>query len=186
MKGTRAALRYAKATLDLAKEKGIADKINEDMILIGKAISESNDLQVMLKSPVIRSSVKRSVLKKIFGSKVNPLTEKVINLLIENGRIELLELVSKEYIIIYDYLKGIETALITTAIPLTKELEKDFLKKVTELVGKDISIKNIVDPSIVGGYILRVGDQQLDSSVTGLLNSVREGFGDNQYISKLN
>jgi len=48
------------------------------------------------------------------------------------------------------------------------------------------TVKNIVDPSIVGGYILRVGDQQLDSSVTGLLNSVLEGFGDNQYISKLN
>ncbi len=186
MKGTRAALRYARATLDLAKDKGIAEKINKDMIMISKAISESKDLQVMLKSPVIRSSVKRSVLTEIFGKKVNPLTEKVISLLIENGRIELLEPVAKEYVLIYDYLKGIETALVTTAVPLSKDLEKEFLKKVTELVGKEITVKNIVDPTIVGGYILRVGDQQLDSSVTGLLNSVMEDFSDNQYISKLN
>jgi F-type H+-transporting ATPase subunit delta len=186
MKGTRAALRYAKATLDLAKERGIAEKINDDMQLISKAISESKDLQIMLKSPVVRSSVKRSVLTKIFGSKVNPLTEKVMYLLLDNNRIELLELVAKEYVIIFDYLKGIETALVTTAVPLTKELEKEFLKKVTDLVGKEITVKNIVDPSIVGGYILRVGDQQLDSSVTGLLNSVLEDFGDNHYISKLN
>lgn len=186
MKGTRAALRYAKATLDLAKEQGIEEKINDDMKLISSAIAESPDLEVMLKSPVIRSAVKRSVLTKIFGSKVNPLTMKLIDLLIKNDRINILGLVAKEFVIIYDYLMGIETALVTTAVPLTKELEKDFLKKVTDLIGKEITVKNIVDPSIVGGYILRVGDQQLDSSVTGLLNTVLEGFGDNHYKSKLN
>jgi F-type H+-transporting ATPase subunit delta len=186
MKGTRAALRYAKATLDLAKERGIAEKINEDMLLISKAISDSNDLQIMLKSPVIRSSVKKTILNKIFSKKVNPLTVKVIDLLINNNRIELLQLVAKEYVIIYDYLKGIETALVTTAVPITKELEKEFLKKVTALVGKEITVKNVVDPSIVGGYILRVGDQQLDSSVIGMLNNVLQDFGDNNYISKLN
>ncbi|MEN8124959.1 MAG: ATP synthase F1 subunit delta [Bacteroidota bacterium] len=185
MKGTRAALRYAKATLDLAKDKGIIKEINNDMLLIDHTFTENHDLQIMVKSPIIKSSVKKSALTKIFGSKINPVTQGVINLLIENRRIELLQLVAKEYTIIYDFFIGTEIAQVTTAVPLTKELEKKILKKLKDIVGKEISLNNIVDPSIVGGYILRVDDKQLDSSITGLLNSVREEFDDTHYISKL-
>lgn len=185
MKGTRAALRYAKATLSVAKDRGIVEEINKDMMLISDVVSESKDLLVMLKSPVIKNSVKRKVLEEIFSKKVNPLTMEVINLLFENDRINLLPLVAKEYIIIYDYLKGIEKAIITTPVPLSKKLEKKFLDKITKITGKEINIENVVDPDIVGGYVLRVGDKQLDSSVVGMLNSVLHQFGDNKYISKL-
>ena len=71
MIGTRAALRYAKATLDLAKEKGYADKVNEDMKLIQSTIEENPDLEIMLKSPVIKQAQKKSVLISIFEKKVN-------------------------------------------------------------------------------------------------------------------
>jgi len=185
MKGTRAALRYAKATLDLAKDKGILEEVNNDMLLIDHTFTENHDLQIMVKSPIIKSSLKKSTLTKIYDKKINPVTQGVINLLIENKRIDILQLVAKEFTIIYDFFKGTEIAQVTTAIPLTKELEKKILIKIKDIVGKEISLNNIVDPSIVGGYILRVGDKQLDSSVTGLLNSVREEFDDNHYISKL-
>ena len=69
MIGTRAALRYAKATLNLAKEKGFAKEVNDDMILIQSTIEENHDLEVMLKSPVIKSEPKRSVLTQVFEKK---------------------------------------------------------------------------------------------------------------------
>lgn len=185
MKGTRAALRYAKATLNLAKEKGLASDINNDMILIDKTIDENHDLLSMLKSPIIKSDMKKSALTGIFGEKVNAITIGLINLLIENKRLSLLPLVAKEYTIIYDFLKGIEVAQVTSAIPITKELEAKLLIKVKEIVGKEITLKNIVDPSIIGGFILRVGDRQFDSSISNQLNSLLEKFEDNHYISKL-
>lgn len=185
MKGTRAALRYAKATLNLAKEKGLASDINNDMILIDKTLDENQELLIMLKSPIIKSYVKKSVLTEIFGKKVNAITIGLINLLIENKRLPIMQMVAKEFIVIYDFLKGIEIAHVTSAVPLSKELEARLLKKVEEIIGKQITLKNIIDPSIIGGFILRVGDKQFDSSVSNQLNTLLAKFEDNHYISKL-
>ena len=185
MVGTRAALRYARATLNLAKEKGLAKEVNDDMILIQKTIEENHDLEVMLESPVIKSDLKRSVLKGVFEKKVNPITLGLLKLLIENKRPALLNLVAKEYIVIYDFLQGVEVAQVTSAVPLTKELEKTILKRVQEAVGKEISLNNVVDPSIIGGFVLRVGDELYDSSVAYRLKDLLSQFEDNQYISKI-
>lgn len=185
MVGTRAALRYAKATLNLAKEKGLAKEVNDDMILIQSTIEENHDLDVMLKSPVIKADKKRSVLKEVFGKKVNGITMGLLNLLIENKRPALLNLVAKEYIVIYDFLQGVEVAQVTSAVPLTKELEKTILKRVEESIGKEITLNNVVDPSIIGGFVLRVGDKLYDSSVSYRLKDLLSQFEDNQYISKI-
>ena len=185
MVGTRAALRYAKATLNLAKDKGLEKEVNDDMKLILTTLEESKELEVMLKSPVIKSDAKRTVLTKIFDKKVNGITLGLLNLLIENKRPALLTLVAKEYIVIYDFLKGVEVAQITSAVPLTKELEKEILKRVQESIGKEITLNNIVDPSIIGGFVLRVGDKQYDSSVSYRLKDLLAQFEDNQYVSKI-
>lgn len=185
MKGTRAALRYAKATLNLAKEKGLAKEINNDMLLIDKTIEENHDLLNMLKSPIIKSAVKKSILTKLFEGKVNVISLGLIRLLIENKRLPLLPLVAVEYTVIYDFLKGVEIAHVTSAVPLNKDLENRILKKVREMSGKDISLKNIIDPSIIGGFILRVGDKQYDSSISSRLNQLSANFADNKYISKI-
>ncbi len=185
MIGTRAALRYAKATLDLAKEKGCADKVNEDMKLIQSTIEENPDLEIMLKSPVIKQAQKKSVLINVFEKKVNDISLRLLNLLVTNRRLEILLLVAKEYIVIYDFLKGVEVAQVTSAVPLTKELEKAILKRVQESIDNKVSLVNIIDPSIIGGFILRVGDKQYDSSVSYRLKDLLSKFEDNQYISKI-
>jgi len=185
MKGTRAALRYAKATLNLAKEKGFATEVNNDMILISSTIEENHDLDIMLKSPVIKSKAKKSVLTEIFSKKVNGITMGLLNLLVENKRLPILDLVAKEYVVIYDFLKGVGVAQITSAVPLTKELEAQILKKIKESIGKEISLNNIIDPSIIGGFVIRIGDKLYDSSVSSRLKDLLLQFEDNQYISKI-
>jgi F-type H+-transporting ATPase subunit delta len=186
MKGTRAALRYAKATLSLAKEKGLADKVNDDLLLINKTVSENSDLSEMLHNPIIKSNTKKTALNQIFAKKTEGITMNLINLLIENKRLPLLTLVAKEYLILYNELKGVEVASVTSAVPLTKELEAKILKKIKQISDKKITLKNIIDTSIIGGFILRVGDKQFDSSVSNQLNSLLANFEDNHYISKLN
>ncbi len=185
MKGTRAALRYAKATLDLAKEKGLAKEINDDMLLINETISENEDLHIMLQSPIIKASVKKTVLTEIFGKKINAITLRLFTLLLENKRLPLLSLVTKEYNIIYDVLQGVENAHVTTAIPLTKELEAKILTKIKEFSNNKITLKNTVDPAIIGGFILRVGDKQYDSSISGQLKNLLTTFEKNHYTAKV-
>mgnify|MGYP001816962166 FL=1 len=185
MIGTRAALRYAKATLNLAKEKNLAEEVDNDMILIRDTIEAKHDLEIMLKSPIIKSAAKRSVLVEVFKKRINGITKGLIDVLIENKRLNLLPLVAKEYIVIYDFMKGVEVAQVTTAVPLTKELEKAILKRVHESVDTKVSLVNVVDPSIIGGFVLRVGDKEYDSSVTYRLEDLLSQFEDNEYISKL-
>ncbi len=185
MKGARPALRYARAILNLAKESGLETEVNADMQFINATISESNDLQTMLKSPVIKAADKKKVLDAIFADKVNAVSLGLFNLLEENKRMVMLEPIAAQYTIIYDYLKSKDVAKVTTAVPLTKELEEKVLSKVVELTGNKTSIENTVDPAIIGGFILRVGDMQYDASISNNLNELRREFDDSQYIPKI-
>jgi F-type H+-transporting ATPase subunit delta len=185
MKDSRAALRYAKAILDLAKDSKIETKVNEDMQLVASTISENHDLNVMLRSPIIKAAAKQKVLNTLFENKVNELTLGVFHLLLDNKRLDILYPVAKQYTIIYDYLKSIEIAKVTTAVPITKELEDQVLAKILKLTGHDASIENIVNPAILGGFILRVGDLQYDASISNHLNKLKKEFDNSHYIPKI-
>ena len=185
MKGARPALRYARAILNLAKESGLETEVNADMQFINATISESHDLQTMLKSPVIKAADKKKVLDAIFKDKVNAVSLGLFNLLEENKRMVMLEPIAAQYTIIYDYLKNMNVAKVTTAVALTKDMEQKVLDKVVELTGNKTSLENIIDPSILGGFILRVGDMQYDASISNNLNELRREFDDSQYIPKI-
>lgn len=182
--GTRAALRYAKAVLNLAKEKNLAEVVNADFQLIANTLENSTDLKVVLLNPVVKSGVKKTVLTKIFDSKINGITQGLLDLLIENKRLNILADIAKEYTIIFDFDMGIEVARVITAVPLTKNLENTILEKIKSLTGNDVTIKNTVNPDLIGGFILRIGDLQYDASINGKLNLLKREFEDNQYISK--
>ena len=87
----------------------------------------------------------------------------MISLLIDNKRLSILNDVAKKYTILFDELKGIEVAKVTTAVPLTEVLNEQVLAKVKEITGKEATIENIVNPDIIGGFILRIGDVQYDA-----------------------
>ncbi|MDX1829638.1 MAG: ATP synthase F1 subunit delta [Lutibacter sp.] len=176
MSGTKAALRYAKAILNFAVEQHKEDDINNDMLLIVNTLEESKELQLMLKNPILKTNLKKETIKTIFSSNVSPLTISSINLLIDNNRLDILNEVAEKYTIIYDELKGKEIAKITTAIPLNSELNNQVLDKVKEITGKKASIENIINPDILGGFILRIGDIQYDASIANKLQSLKRQF----------
>lgn len=185
MKDTRAALRYAKAILNLAKDSKEESKVNDDMLLIASTIAESDDLDAMLKSPVIKAEDKKNVLKALFDEKTTNISSGLFLLLEENKRLEILEAVAKQYTIIYDYLKNIDIAKVTTAVPLTKEIEKQVMAKIVELTGNKASLENVINPDILGGFVLRVGDIQYDASISNYLNELRKEFDHSDFIPKI-
>ncbi|WP_370100836.1 ATP synthase F1 subunit delta [Xanthomarina gelatinilytica] len=175
MAGARAAIRYAKAVLSLASDKNTTEVVNNDMKLIAKTIAESSDLNSMLQSPVVSSSVKKAVLLDVFKN-ANDITSNLIDTLITNKRLPLLEQVALKYNLLYDELTGTQTAQVTTAVPLTDALRAKVLAKVKELTGKDVEIKSTIDESILGGFILRVGDIQYNASIANKLNKLKREF----------
>jgi len=172
MASTRAAIRYAKAILDLANSKGVAETVNNDMKLIASTIGTNAELSTFIQNQTTKVEVKESALLEVFAN-VNGVTKGLFHLLFENKRFEILEAIAVEYIKLFDESNGVETAKVTTAIPMDAALEAKVLAKVATLSDKKITIENIVDPSIIGGFILRIGDQQYNASVANRLQVLK-------------
>ncbi|KGL62559.1 ATP synthase F1 subunit delta [Polaribacter sp. Hel1_85] len=185
MKDARAALRYAKAILNLAKDSKEETVVNDDMLFINTTISENDDLEVMLRSPIVKSSDKINVLNALFKDKVNNITLGLFHLLQDNKRIAMLQPIAKQYAIIYDFDKHTQEAKVTTAIPLTKDVEKAVLAKIVALTGEKANLVNEINPNILGGFILRVGDVQYDASISNYLNELKKEFDNSHYIPKI-
>ena len=175
MSNARAAIRYAKAILELAVDNKATEAVEKDMRSVVSTISESAALKGMLASPVVKAELKKKALNEIFKGS-NNITEGLITILIDNKRVDLLGDVAEKFIILNEDLKGKGVAVVTTAVPLTAELEKKILKQVTALTGNQVTIENKIDDSIVGGFILRVGDLQYDASISNKLSNLKREF----------
>jgi F-type H+-transporting ATPase subunit delta len=185
MKDARAALRYAKAILNLAKDSDSETAVNNDMSLITATIAENKDLAVMLKSPIVKATDKINVLNALFEGKVNTITLGLFHLLKDNKRIAMLKSIAKKYAIVFNHLKHTQVATVTTAVALTEEVERLVLDKIVTLTGKKADLENVINPAILGGFILRVGDVQYDASISNYLNELKKEFDNSHYIPKI-
>ena len=172
---SRAAIRYAKAVLSLANDQNVTEAVNEDMVLISKTISENQELNDVLKNAVVKSSAKKSILTEVFKN-LNSVSSGLFNVLIDNKRIDILDQVALKYTKIYDEFIGKEVATVTTAVPMTSDLELKVMAKVKELTSKSVELHNVIDESILGGFILRIGDKQYNASVANKLNKLKREF----------
>ena len=175
MAGTRAAIRYAKAVLSLASDQKAAEAVNNDMKLIATTIEENVELSQALKNAIVKSDAKIVALTKIFPN-INSISSGLFNILMSNKRIDILGDVASKYTKLFDELNGKEIAQVTTAFPMNNDLEIKVLAKVKELTSKAVELENMVDESILGGFILRVGDKQYDASVSNKLNKLKREF----------
>lgn len=180
MKNTRAALRYAKAALSTSLEQNKENALAKDMESIIAVFEQNDDLASFLDNPVVASVVKQTALQKLFKGQ-DALTEQLITLLTSNNRINLLDQVAQSYLLLLKKHQGKEVAVVTTAVALTPALEKTILAKAKELSPNEISIENIIDPSIIGGFVLRIGDLQYNASVAHQLDQLKRELTQTNY-----
>ncbi|MCH3881467.1 MULTISPECIES: ATP synthase F1 subunit delta [Tenacibaculum] len=185
MKQSRPALRYAKAILNIAKDHSSEAEVNDNMKVIAATIDESKDLATMLASPVIKASDKKKVLDALFSENSNSVIAGLFNLLEENKRLSMLQSIAKQYTVIFEHFRSTQVAKVTTAVALTPEMEAKVHAKIEELTGNKSSLENTIDPNILGGFILRVGDVQYDASISNHLNELRKEFDNSHYIPKI-
>ena len=172
MASTRAAIRYAKAILDIASDKGVAQAVNNDMTLIASTIKSNKELSTFIENPTTKVEVKESALQEIFAD-TNAVTKSLFRLLFENKRFEILDSVASEYNNLFDESNGVEIAKVTTAIAMDAALEAKILAKIATFSNKKITIENTIDTSIIGGFILRIGDKQYNASVANRLQTLK-------------
>ena len=172
MSETLAAQRYAKAVMDLALEQNEVSGVEQDMRQIRETIASSESLRDVLGSPVLKAADKKEALAAIFG-KCTELTRNTFSLLAENKRIGLLDVVARQFLELYEKMKGQDVAQVVTAVPLTADLEKKILKQLRQITGKEVTLTNETDPNLIGGFILRVGDLEYNASIASKLGNLK-------------
>ena len=172
MSANRAAIRYAKAILEIASDKNVADAVGTDMKMIAITIKSNAELRNFIQNPTLKVDVKESATLAIF-TETNDVTKKLFRLLKENKRFEILSEIASEYLVLLDEKNGVQVAKVTTAIEMDAALKSQVLAKIATLTTKQVTIENIVDPSIIGGFILRIGDQQYNAAIANRLQILK-------------
>lgn len=185
MADLRVASRYVKSLLGLAVEQGALEDVHRDMILFTKTCKENRNFVAMLRSPVIRHENKRAVLKKIFTGKVSKLTMAIIDIVTKKNREPILPAIAAEFHNAYNVYKGIGKAYLTTTVPADKELLEVIENISKKLANKTtIEMHTAVDSNLIGGFVLNVGDKQIDASIRHKLKMLDLKFEENYFIKK--
>lgn len=167
------ASRYAKSLIELAKEKNVLEPVYQDMLLFKDTADKNRGLMLALKSPVVRHEKKLGILKSLFESRVNPVTYAIFNIITRKNRESILDEIANEFIKSYNTFNGIQYATVTSSTPLTDELRKQIAGLVTSSTGKKVELAEKVDSSLIGGFVLRIDDRQIDASLRSRLNELK-------------
>ena len=176
MNGSRAAIRYANSLLQKAHDNGHAEVVFGDMQSVAETLASSHELQVALKSPIIKVEDKQAVLEQVFAKSTED-TLGLIRVLAKNRRTDLLAHVAQAYISLHHEAQGVKSAKVVTAFALSADLEKQIRQKIEGLTGsKEVTLDLEIDPSIIGGFVLRIGDLQYNASVANQLGQIKREF----------
>lgn len=171
---SRASIRYAKALISLAVEKNVVETIQEDMNSLIELCKNSRDFVVMLASPIVSHEKKLTVLEKIFQGKVHEITLAFFKLITKKSREASLLDIAKAYITLYNEHIGLAIAEVQSAVPLTDHSRATITQRVEKATGKNIELNETINEDLIGGFILRLGDKQIDSSVKNQLLNLKK------------
>lgn len=174
--------RYAKALLDLSEERTCSADVAADMEHVRASLASSRELQVFLGSPVVKPHQKSKVLAQIFAG-LSEMTLKFLDLVVEHGREAYLQEIAVSYLESYRSRQGTVSAKVTSAIALTQDQRAQIESAIMATGAKAVALHEEVNPDLIGGLIVRVGDKQIDTSIAQTLRNLDRSFQKNLYIA---
>lgn len=187
MSNHRVAYAYAKSLMELAIERGQLEEVYQDFLHLAKLAKSNRDLELALKNPIISSDKKLKVLKALFATRgATDTTLSFFEIISRKNRESVLTDIAREIQAQYNLHKNIQVAEVTTASKITDDQRAEFAKVVIEITGfKTVQLVEKINTELIGGFILRVNDLQLDESLSSKLRILKTQFSQNQYESKL-
>ena len=167
-------IRYAKAFFSLAKEKGLINELQKDAVLISSVCTSIADFVGLIDSPIVSTSGKIKVIKNIFEGKVNQYTLNFLILITENKREKYIPGIYRNLEEFYRINEGIKTAVLTTAQLLDESIVGQIRKSLENEFGGKVELSQKIDTDLIGGFVLRVDDNQYDASISTQLKKVRD------------
>ena len=165
MKNTTISRRYAQALLLLAQENNAIDQFEKELIDITASINADQKLHQIWHSAKIGATDKKEFIKTLFQDKISDLIRTFLMLLIDKNREIYLEEIAVQYRKFADVSRNIVEAEVTTAVALTDKDFRELQEKLSVVTGKTVRLRTQINPSLIGGVIVKIGDQVIDGSV---------------------
>jgi F-type H+-transporting ATPase subunit delta len=170
------AARYAKALIDLAQEQNSVEEMKNDMELFHHTLRVNPELKAVLANPIVSHSKKIKILDEVFSKKVNKASIAFFKLMVNKSRGEVLYATSQEYINMYDVKNHIIHASVVSATALSAANKEKMVVDIQKATGGTVKLDAKVDPSLIGGFVLTIGDRQVDTSIANDLRKLKKEF----------
>ena len=177
--GSRAASRYAKSLLSLSSDQKSLEEVNKDMKFVADTCKSSSKLILLLKSPIVKTDKKLAILNAIFSNKIGKLVSSFIEIITKKKREAIILDIARAFNEQYNTHKNITSAKVSTAIALDKELKSKIMAIVKTASKGDVEIEEEVNKDLIGGFVIKIGDQQVDSSINSKLQKLKREFSTN-------
>jgi len=177
MNDSKIGVRYAKAFFEVGQEKYQLNALRDDIETIARACNHK-EILLLLESPVVKSSKKQQLFAEIFKGKIEDVSLNFLLMIIENKRENYIPAICRNFIELYRKYKGIKAAKVTTASIISNDLKKKISKMISDVFKSEVELTTEENANLIGGFILRVGDQQIDASVSTKLSKIKREFLD--------
>ena len=173
MKGSKIAGRYATALLELSIEQNKVDQVLADMKYLLEVNNENSDFQLLLDSTIVKGDKKIAIFEELFGQ-FEEVSTSFVKLITNNGRESYLPTIAEAFDAQVKEHRGIVPITIISAVPLANSTKEIILEKVEKGVNGKLEVTELIDSSLIGGFIVRMGDKQIDASVASQFNDLKQ------------
>ncbi len=173
MRNTKVATRYARALLDLAIDQGNVDSVLGDMMTFLATVNDSREFELLLSSPVVKTDRKIAIFQQAFEP-FEKSTQDFLALVTNNRRESMLADIAEAFKAIVQEYRGIVPMTLTSAMPLEASTRDAIIAKIQASVKGTLEVEEKIDESLIGGFVVRMGDQQIDASVVNQLNNLKQ------------
>lgn len=185
MNESKLSVRYAKALYQLALERKLIDKIREDMKLLTDTCDALPEFLDIVQSPVITDGRKKKLVSDVFKSVFNPLSIEFINLVLDNNRGNQLQHMARRFLAQYKEAHNIIELSLTAPVKLDEKVKEQMIELVRQHKDQKIEMIETVDKDMLGGFILKIDDRQMDASISTQLSRIKRELVTREYTKKI-
>lgn len=168
--------RYAQAFFEVAEELNSCDSLYNELCEVVKVINECEELKNAFKSPLVSKEDKKVILDKLFNESLSASTKNFLKVMIDKNRMSVLEDVKVYFKSLVNEKNNVIEGTAITAIEMTEEEIKNLEEKLSSKYNKNVTLKNIVDETIIGGVLVRLGNEEIDGTVKSNISRLKENL----------
>ena len=156
---------YARGLFEIARAEGTIDEVEDELFRFARTYESSDQLRNALTDEQIPASRRQAIVEDLLGNKVTPTTTQLISMVVGSGRSRDLPAIVDKLVARASSAKNLELAEVRSAVPLTPDQETRLAAALANATGKEVNLKVVVDPTVLGGLVATVGDTVIDGTV---------------------